>query len=53
MRDETLLNTCKAWMSKQNKLELFRDYNDYLESGERVSIIRGDGDREMKSVRTS
>ena len=31
MRDETLLNTCKAWMSKQDKLELFRDYRDYLE----------------------
>lgn len=31
MRDETLLSVCKEWMSKQNKLELFRDYNDYLE----------------------
>ena len=31
MRDEKLLSVCKDWMSKQDKLELFRDYNDYLD----------------------
>ena len=30
-RDEKLYATCKEWMQKQDKLELFRDYNDYLE----------------------
>lgn len=31
MRDETLLQHCKDWMSKQDKLTLWRDYRDYLE----------------------
>lgn len=30
-RDQKLYDTCKEWMQKQDKLELFRDYNDYLE----------------------
>jgi len=31
MRDKTLLQHCKDWMSKQDKLTLWRDYRDYLE----------------------
>ena len=31
MRDQKLLSVCKDWMSKQDKLELRRDYNDYLD----------------------
>lgn len=31
MRDEKLLSTCREWMSKQDKLYLYRDYRDYLE----------------------
>lgn len=31
MRDEKLLSVCKDWMSKQDKLTLWRDYRDYLE----------------------
>jgi len=34
MRDEKLLSVCKDWMSKQDKLELFRDYNDYLDDNQ-------------------
>ena len=31
MRDEKLLSVCKDWISKRDKLELRRDYNDYLD----------------------
>ena len=39
MYNETLLKTCEAWMSKQDKLELFRDYNDYLDVNQVAEFI--------------
>lgn len=39
MYNETLLKTCEAWMSKQDKLELFRDYNDYLDDNQVAEFI--------------
>ena len=31
MKREELYKICKDWMEKQDKLELFRDYDDYFQ----------------------
>lgn len=38
-RDQKLYDTCKEWMQKQDKLELFRDYNDYLDDDQVKKFI--------------